>query len=137
MEKGTGVHNRARSRTFLIVESDAVVISTIRHALEPEGHSILTVLTGESALEVFESRKDEIGFVITRITLPGLSGIELLDRARAIKPRLCHLVISHYDIDLLRLIPGFQKYRANFLPKPFTAEALLMKVKAQLSGASE
>ena len=137
MEHSTGVHNRARSKTFLIAESEAAVISTIRHALEPEGHSILTVFTAETALEVFESRKDEIGFVITRITLPGLSGIELLERARAIKPHLCHLVISHYDIDLLRLIPGFQKYRANFLPKPFTAEALLTKVKAQLSGSRE
>ena len=99
--------------------------------------SVVTVFTGENALEVFESRKDEIAFVITRITLPGLSGLELLDRARAIKPNLCHLLVSHYDIDLLRLLPGFQKYRANFLAKPFTAEELLSKVKAQLSGSCE
>jgi DNA-binding NtrC family response regulator len=137
VERSIRVHNGAQSKTFLIAESDAVVVSTIRQALEPEGHSILTVVNGDTALEVFAGRKDEIGFVITRITLPGLSGIELLDRALAIKPRLCHLVISHYDIDLLRLIPGFQKYRPNFLPKPFTAEALLMKVNAQLSGSHE
>lgn len=126
------MHNRAYLKTFLIAESDRAVISTIRHALEPEGHSVLTVVSGEKALEIFGSRTDEIGFLITCLTLPGLSGLELLDRARAIKPNLCYLVISHYDIELLRLLPGFQKYRVNFLAKPFTAEALLIKVKAQL-----
>jgi two-component system NtrC family response regulator len=131
------VHNRAYLTTFLVAESDRAVIATIRQALEPEGHSLLTVCSGENALEVLESRKDEIGFLITRITLPGLSGLELLDRARAMKPNLCYLVMSHYDIDLLRLLPGFQKYRANFLAKPFTAEAFLIKVKTQLSGSCE
>ena len=129
------MQNRTHMKTFLIAESDAAVISTIRHALEPEGHSVLPVCSGEDALEVLGSRKEEIGFLITRITLPGLSGLELLDQARSIKPDLCHLVISHYDIDLLRLLPGFQKYRAHFLAKPFTAEALLMRVKAQLNGS--
>jgi CheY-like chemotaxis protein len=129
------VHNRTHMKTFLIAESDAAVISMIRHALEPEGHSVLSVCSGEDALEVLGNRKEEIGFLITRITLPGLSGLELLDQARSNKPDLCHLVISHYDIDLLRLLPGFQKYRAHFLPKPFTAEALLMRVKAQLNGS--
>ena len=124
-------------KTFLIAESDAAVISTIRQALEPECHAVLAVCSGEDALEVLGSRKEEIGFLITRITLPGLSGLELLDQALSIKPNLCHLVISHYDIGLLRLLPGFQKYRAHFLAKPFTAEALLVKIKVQLNGSCD
>ena len=130
------MHTNAYLTTFLVAESDPSVIATIRQAIEAQGHSLLTVFSGENALEVLESRKDEIGFLITRITLPGLSGLELLDRARALKPNLCHLVISHYDMDLLRLLPGFQKYRANFLAKPFTAEAFLLKINPQLIGGS-
>ena len=128
--------NRMGTKIYLVVESDPSVLATIRHALESDGHAILAAFSAEEALTVFQRSPADIACVITRLTFTGMSGLELLDRISALKPGVCHLLTSHYEIDLLRLIPGFQKYRANFLRQPFSREALLARIRHQLDGHS-
>ena len=69
-----------------------------------------------------------IDLIITDIVLPGISGRDLVEHMKASRPDMPALFMSGYTPDVIdnhgELRPGFA-----FLQKPFTPEALLLKVR--------
>ena len=66
--------------------------------------------------------------IISGIVFPGHSGIHLAEHVEASQRKVSTLLISHFDRDLLHKMPGFSR-QPEFLPNPFTAEALLTRVR--------
>ncbi len=114
--------------TILLVEDDALVRKYAQRQLESLGYTVVAAANGPEALILINERTD-IGLLFTDIVMPGgMSGRELADQARALKPHLKILYTSGYtDHSIVhhgRLDPGIQ-----LLSKPYRRAELARKVR--------
>jgi nitrogen-specific signal transduction histidine kinase len=87
---------------ILVVEDDAAVRRVAVTVLESLGYRVLQAGDGKSALEVL-GRADRVDLLFTDLIMPnGMNGMELLEKARAIRPNLRALFTSGYSEEFLR-----------------------------------
>jgi two-component system cell cycle response regulator CpdR len=82
---------------ILYVEDNALVREVTAELLAQDGREIVPCASAEEALEEF--RKNSFDIVITDVSLPVMSGIELARNILAVKPRLPIIVASGYSLD--------------------------------------
>lgn len=116
--------------TILVVEDEGVTRNLVRRILEKAGFSVLTAADGAEALWVCEQRPGAIDLVLTDIVMPKMGGKALVDRLASIRPEIKTLFMSGYA-DKAIIDHGFDAGWA-FIPKPFTSEALVRKVREVL-----
>jgi len=115
----------------LLVEDEAQVRDLLSGMLERHGYHVLVARTGEEALAVAGGQTGPLDLLITDVVMPGIGGPELGARLSLRHRGLRVLHISGYTDDaVLRL--GVSEGVAAFLQKPFTIEALLVKVREVL-----
>ncbi|RMH64478.1 MAG: response regulator [Calditrichaeota bacterium] len=112
------------TESILLVEDEADLILFLKESLELYGYTVYIAHNGAKALDIFETKKDEIQLVISDVVMPELGGIELKLILEKQKPELHFLLISAYTN---RLEPG-----VPFLQKPFQSRELLEVVRAIL-----
>lgn len=113
--------------TILVVEDSDPVRKLIRTALERFGYQILEAENGQKALEILANEGGRIQMILTDVVLPGISGPELVIKARERLPRVKALFISGYPQDRL-VATRFPKEDSDFMEKPFSPFALAEKV---------
>ena len=117
------------SATVLLAEDDAPSRQIYLTVLNAEGYSVIEVADGRSALDVLYSQP--VDLLLTDIMMPGMTGIELLERAREIKPDLRAIVMTgHKTSDAV--IGALRNRACEFLEKPFRTEELLDTVRSVL-----
>jgi signal transduction histidine kinase/ActR/RegA family two-component response regulator len=120
------------TETILLVEDEPQVADLISGALEASGYTVLTAASGIQALEIVRSRMSPIHLLLTDVVMPGMNGRELADRIRAVRDGIPTLYISGYSDDAV-LKHGVQTAVAQFLPKPFSMDALRRKIRDVLA----
>lgn len=132
---GSGSISPARRGTeaVLLVEDDDGVRKFSRLALESKGYRVLAVSCGKEAIQAIASKDAQIDLLVTDVVMPGMSGREVADAARAMVPGLRVLYVSGYTDDAI-LRHGVREATDAFLQKPFSALALARKVRAVLDG---
>ena len=97
------------------------------------GFTVLDASDGYEALEVFRKRKEEIDAVLLDMTMPRLSGEEVLQELRKIRPDVCVVLSSGYDErQATDRLAGGEPY--GFLQKPYAPTALAEKMSAAVRG---
>ncbi len=114
--------------TVLLVEDDAMVRSLAREMLALHGYRVLEAQTGAEALGVLEKSEGPIDLVLTDVVMPQMGGAELAERLVGLRPGLPVLFMSGYPDEAVAR-HGMVDAGANYLQKPFTAEALLRRVR--------
>lgn len=104
--------------SILLVDDDDSVLLTSSIALRRQGHEVVVAGDAQQALRQLEKRRFE--FLISDIQMPGIDGLELAARVRAISaaPRII-LMSAHYD---QRRLPD--SLSSAFLQKPLDFDAL-------------
>ena len=74
--------------TILVAEDEAVVREMVVASLERLGYRVMAAGTGEEAVRLIDRLGDEIDLLLSDVVMPGMSGPDLLDRARRTKPEL-------------------------------------------------
>jgi CheY-like chemotaxis protein len=119
------------TETILLVEDEAGVRRLSLTVLETQGYVVLQAASGDMALQVARSETGPIHLVVTDIVMPGMSGRELWERLRVLRPDSRVLFMSGYTDDAIArhgvLEPGIA-----FLQKPFTPFSLAQKVREVL-----
>jgi CheY-like chemotaxis protein len=115
--------------TVLVVEDEAPVLRIMKSVLERYGYRVLEAANGVEALGVWHSHQNDIAVLLTDMVMPvGLSGQELADKFKALKPNLRVIYTSGYSVEVagknLSLMEGL-----NFLQKPFDSEKLALAVR--------
>jgi two-component system cell cycle sensor histidine kinase/response regulator CckA len=87
----------------------------------------VTQVNAADALAYYASHSQEIDLVLTDCVMPGMSGIELAKKLRAMNPTVKILCMSGYPKGALDEI--------EFLAKPLTPVSLLAKVGEVLGAA--
>ncbi len=118
---------------ILLVDDEQIVHETIGDYLMDCGHRFKSCREGDSALIALG--KDDYDLAIIDVKMPGLSGLELLERARKTCPETSIVMITgHGNMEMV--IEALRSGAADFLPKPvklLELEAVLEKV-ARLGG---
>ena len=121
------------STDILYVEDEALVRTATAELLADAGFQVHAAASGEKAL-VELSRHPEITLIVTDIGLPGISGHEVVARARDIDPRLKAIFVTGYD--RTGTIGDASDDADNvFLDKPYDTRKLLRVIRTMLAGA--
>ena len=130
---GRGVRNRIEelmSGTVLLAEDDAPSRQIYYTVLEKEGYRVIDVADGKAALEVLT--REQVDLLVTDVMMPGMTGIELLQRARQIRPDLRAIVMTGHKTS--EAVIGALRNRAcEFLEKPFHIEELVEAVRVVMN----
>ncbi len=121
------------TETILLVEDEDVVRDLAREVLEEGGYSVLAARHAGEALLVAERHPGPIQLLLTDVVMPHMGGRELAERVAPLRPGIRVLYVSGYtDDEVLR--HGVMEAEMAFLQKPFTAAALLERVRGLLDG---
>jgi signal transduction histidine kinase len=121
--------NAPGHETLLLVEDEALVRGLVRDFLDSAGYTVIEAGDAEEAFRLFESRgAPAIDMLVTDVVLPGLNGLRLAERLRAIVPGLKTLFVSGYPGTTAIRQDSFDPGTA-FLAKPFSRQVLTDKVR--------
>jgi two-component system cell cycle sensor histidine kinase/response regulator CckA len=119
------------SETVVVAEDAEGVRAVVQTVLRRNGYTVLPAPDGQTALDLVATHPEPIHLLITDVIMPGMSGRQLADRLREIRPGLKVLFVSGYTDDAI-IRHGMLEPGIAFLQKPFTPESLSRKVREVL-----
>ena len=122
------------TETVLLVEDDEQVRGVMYAILRRQGYVVLEAQNGGEAILVCEQHEGEIHVLVTDMVLPRMSGRQLAERLRSLRPGLKVLYVSGYVEHGFGRQGGLDASFA-FLPKPITPDALARRVREVLDGS--
>lgn len=115
----------------LVVDDDIQQLTDVAKILSEAGHQVDCAVDPQDALEYLENEK--IKLVIASLTMPYMSGLELMDEAHKLKPKLPFFIVS--KIDNQELILNTHEWGAKeVISSPINLEHLLALTSKQLDG---
>jgi PAS domain S-box-containing protein len=117
-----------RMKTLLLIEDEEILSQLVRTVLERFGYWVLEARSGQEAVSIASSYEEEIHLAVMDMVLPDLDSRELFQTLKNVRPNMKVLLVSGYALDgpaQELLVAGAQA----FLPKAFTIEALLGKLR--------
>jgi two-component system, cell cycle sensor histidine kinase and response regulator CckA len=118
--------------TILLVEDEPPVRSAVRRLLERHGYRVLEAANGHDALSLIASRSSEIRLVVSDMVMPGMGGMELATRLRAIAPQTPVLLMTGYTEEAI-IRNGDRPHDELIIEKPFSQHTMLEKVRGALA----
>lgn len=114
-------------RRVLLVDDEPLVLRTLQRVLEQAGHAVEPHGSATAALRALLARPGRVDVVVTDLTMPGMSGLELVEAARRAGLRTPVLLLSGYlDDDAAARAATFGDVRS--LDKPVAVPELLEAV---------
>ena len=114
---------------ILVIEDEARIRSFLTRGLEAEGYAVEGAADGRSGLAL--GLVPSWDLVVLDLLLPGLGGLDVLRELHRVRPALPVLVLSARS-DLTTKLRGFELGAVDYLPKPFSLDELLARVRVQL-----
>ena len=111
---------------ILIVDDDPGQRSLLDSFLRGQGFETVLADSGERALELLPTGK--FSMMISDVRMPGLTGLETLQRARKIFPTLPVLLVTAYA-DIRDAVEAMRDGALNYLAKPIDLDELLATVR--------
>ena len=119
--------------TVLLVEDEPSVRTLAEAMLKRLGYSVVTADSGLAALEIWRKLEGGVDILLTDVVMPQMSGGELAQKLRGMKPALKILFMSGYTDDML-IHHGVLEGEIHLIQKPFTAEMLGARLRSVLDG---
>jgi PAS domain S-box-containing protein len=119
---------RGAAETILLVEDEQLVRNLTREILVRNGYEVLEAADGLEALRASRRFEGPIHLMLTDVVMPRMSGRELVEQIRPLRPEMRVLYVSGYSEEAIarqgQLTPGIE-----LLPKPFTPGVLTAKIR--------
>lgn len=112
--------------TCLIIEDNAAMRDGVQAVLNTAGYHVLCADSAEAGLDLLGSHSVEI--IITDYKLPGMDGIEFLRKMKEKKVQAYVMVMTAFSTVELA-IEAMKAGAWDFIPKPFSKDALLLKTE--------
>ncbi|MEW6219465.1 MAG: sigma-54 dependent transcriptional regulator [Thermodesulfobacteriota bacterium] len=118
--------NEAGSVRILVVDDEFSVRDSLRAWFENEGYTVGVAASGKEALAKLAEGEWDVFFL--DLKMPGMGGLELQERIRAVRPDSTIIIITAYaSVD--SAVQAMKHGAYDYLPKPFDAEHLALLVR--------
>ena len=124
-----------RSGTVLVVDDEPSVKRAAVALIRRLGYHTVDADDGPSALEAFEKTRGGLTCILLDITMPGMSGVEVLKEIRARGDDVPVLLSSGYVLSPIEVLA--EHGPARFLPKPYTLSGLEDAIDELLNATSD
>jgi two-component system nitrogen regulation response regulator NtrX len=114
---------------ILVIDDEAAIRDSLRMTLEYEGYEFVGAATGQEGLALAE--RDTPDLVILDVKMPGMDGIEVLDRLRSLNETLPVVVVSGHGT-IGTAVEATKKGAFDFIEKPFASERVLVSLRNAL-----
>lgn len=121
---------KGRTPTVVIVDDEPLIRETLAEFLSGEGFAVATCGDGNEALRLAEKRRFDVALL--DVQLPGMDGIELLERLLKVSPETFVLSITAYAT-VESAVAAFQRGAHDYLMKPILLEEVLSKLRRLLA----
>ena len=117
---------------ILLADDDAAARDLVQRALASDGHDVVATHDGAEALEQLQGGSARFHLLISDVQMPGVDGIELIEKALAIAPDMRVILMSGYTDELDRA-KHLKSKIARGISKPFTLEQVRAVVRSVLA----
>jgi len=114
---------------LLIVDDEEGVCLLLKEWLTGEGFTCQTALSGDEASVMLE--ENEFGAIISDLSMPGISGLDLLARVRQTYPHTAFLMATGVG-DIRLAVQAMKQGADDYLMKPFQLEAVVASLARAL-----
>ena len=116
------------TESVLLIEDEEPVRELVRRVLTRQGYTVHAVGGPAAALDYAQTQHGPIDLIFSDVILPTMNGRILATQIRETHPESRVLLMSGYTGEVIAL-DGVLSPGTGFLPKPFTADALIRKVR--------
>lgn len=117
---------------ILLADDDAAARDLVQRALASDGHDVIATHDGAEALEQLQGGGGAFELLISDVQMPGVDGIELIEKALAIAPKMRVILMSGFAGELDRA-RHLKSKLAGEISKPFTLDQVRAAAKAALA----
>src|SRR4249919_574362 len=114
---------------ILIVDDEAAIRDSLKMTLEYEGYEVIGAATGQEGIALVE--RDLPDLVLLDVKMPGMDGLEVLDRLRAANEALPVVVVSGHGT-ISTAVEATKKGAFDFIEKPFASDRVLVSLRNAL-----
>jgi two-component system, cell cycle response regulator CpdR len=116
---------------ILLADDDAATRDLVQRALALDGHEVIVTQDGTEALEKILSPTGRIDLLISDVQMPGVDGIELVEKGLCASPGLRVILMSGFAGELGRAEQLKGKV-SRMIAKPFTLDEMRSAVRRAL-----
>jgi len=114
-----------KHKSILVVDDDESLRRVTQLQLQEAGYEVLTAPNGTEALAMIET--DTPDLVITDMKMPGMSGLELLEKIRKLYPQTTVLVVTAFGT-IQTAVEAMKAGAYDYITKPIDYEELVLVV---------
>ena len=120
------------SAKILVVDDEAHICTMLDRILQREGYQVQTSTDPEDGLNLLKQQPYDL--LVTDLNMPGMTGLDLLGRARKIQPR-CEVVMmtGYATVDTAR--EALKRGAIDYIEKPMDIEAEFLPLLARILGS--
>ena len=125
----------SKGRKILVVDDESSMREYVSEVLSDAGYECLSVESGMRALSCLADT-DDIDLVLSDISMPGISGMELLKSVKTVTPDMPFVLVSGL-YELAIAIDALKAGATDYLYKPVRPDSLVSMVERHLQPGSE
>ncbi len=128
--------NPGGNEHILIVDDEIQIVWVQQQVLESLGYTVTGRTSSVDALNLFTSRPEEFDLIITDMTMPTMTGVELTKAVKTLRPDIPVILCTGFS-DLVNSEKAAHIGLSRFLTKPVTLDELAKAVRGALDGQPE
>ena len=119
---------QGRGETILLVDDERNIRQVTRDMLNRFGYNVLTAISGEEALKIFEEEGEEIDLIVLDLNMPGMGGHRCLEALLQIDPEAKVIIASGYSANR-KAREAIKSGALGFVKKPYHYTEILKSVR--------
>jgi len=119
--------------TVMVVEDESTLRLVVSKALRRRGFSVIEASDGRAAVDLFHKHRADVDAILLDVTLPEMSGLEVLAELRKIRPDVKVILTSAYTRGTVLTLLGDQQVEA-FIRKPYPIGDLVRLLQKAMAG---
>lgn len=120
------------TESILFIDDEASIVNMNRQILERLGYQVDTRMNPEDALNLFQSRPQAYDLVITDMTMPQMTGVQLAERLKTLRSDIPVIICTGYS-SLIDAKKASELEMDAYVMKPITKRAIATTIRSVLN----
>jgi DNA-binding NtrC family response regulator len=120
------------SRTVLVVDDKEMLRDSVAMTLQRAGMTVFSAADGAAALDIVAKKRPDA--IVTDLKMPGMTGIELIEKVRAIDEDLPVVLMTAFGT-IETAVKAMKLGAFDYITKPFEGDELVIAIKRAIDHA--